>query len=181
MSFSALISIVAFLSKSELRKCLKITKNCYHEWGKSDDIYATEKTAFNANWGQFEYLFIPMRQCNTSATYQSLMNWVFYDYIDVFLCILGWSLDFSEDEESHVKHKMLFFHLWKNTSYVYDLRNAISWKIRSNFSYDCWKIWYTGWSEKGWNSTKLAETKELNRSAKFHETIKVLPLYYQRF
>ena len=51
---------------------------------RRDDI---EKNAFNTKYGQFEYLVMPMGLCNAPATFQSLMNRIFYDCIDVFLVV----------------------------------------------------------------------------------------------
>jgi len=64
-----------------------------------------EKTAFNTKYGQFEYLVMPMGLCNAPATFQSLMNRIFYDCIDVFMVVyMDDLLIFSKDEESHLKH-----------------------------------------------------------------------------
>ena len=49
---------------------------------KPEDI---EKTSFNTEYGQFEYLVMPMGLCNAPATFQSLINAIFYDCIDDFL------------------------------------------------------------------------------------------------
>ncbi len=46
-----------------------------------------------------------MGLCNAPATFQSLMNQIFYDCIDVFMVIYMDDLFiFSEDEKSHIKH-----------------------------------------------------------------------------
>jgi len=64
-----------------------------------------EKTAFNTKYGQFEYLVMPMRACNAPATFQSLMNDIFHDCIDDFLCVyIDDLLVFSKDEQSHMRH-----------------------------------------------------------------------------
>ena len=69
---------------------------------RRDDI---EKTAFITKYGQFEYLVMPMGLCNAPATFQSLMNRIFYDCIDVFLVVyMDDVLIFSKDEESYLKH-----------------------------------------------------------------------------
>ena len=46
-----------------------------------------EKTAFNTKYGQFEYLVMPMGLCNAPATFQTLMNTIFYDCIDEFIVV----------------------------------------------------------------------------------------------
>ena len=69
---------------------------------KPEDI---EKTAFNTKYGQFEYLVMPMGLCNAPATFQSLMNQIFYDCIDVFLAVyMDDLLIFSKDHDSHLEH-----------------------------------------------------------------------------
>ena len=69
---------------------------------KPEDI---EKTAFNTKYGQFEYLVMPMGLCNAPATFQTLMNQLFYDCIDDFLVVYMDDLViFRKDEANHVKH-----------------------------------------------------------------------------
>ena len=69
---------------------------------RAEDI---EKTAFNTKYGQFEYLVMPMGVCNSPATFQSLMNEIFHDFIDAFLCVyIDDLLVFSKNEESHYRH-----------------------------------------------------------------------------
>ena len=46
-----------------------------------------EKTAFNTKYGQFEYLVMLMGLFNSPATFQSLMNRIFYDGVDVFMVV----------------------------------------------------------------------------------------------
>lgn len=59
-----------------------------------------DKTAFNKKYGQYEYLVMPIRLCNAPATFQSLMNRIFYDCIDMFLVV---SMD-DLLEVSHIQH-----------------------------------------------------------------------------
>ena len=67
-----------------------------------------EKTAFNTKYGQFEYLVLPMGLCNAPATFQSLMNCIIYDCIDVFLVVyMDDLLIFSRNEEEHLKHLVI--------------------------------------------------------------------------
>lgn len=64
-----------------------------------------EKTAFNTKYGQFEYLVMPMGLCNAPATFQTLMNNIFYDCIDDFLVLyMDDLLIFSKNEEDHMMH-----------------------------------------------------------------------------
>ena len=68
-----------------------------------------EETASNKNCSQFQYLPMPMGLCNTSATFQYLMNRIFYDCVDVFIGVyMNDLLVFSKDEEIHIKHLKIF-------------------------------------------------------------------------
>ena len=46
-----------------------------------------EKTAFKTKYGHLEYLVLPMGLCNAPATFQTLMNMIFQDCIDVYLVV----------------------------------------------------------------------------------------------
>lgn len=64
-----------------------------------------EKTAFNTKYGQFEYLVMPMGLCNAPATFQTLMNQIFSEYIDDFIVVyMDDLLVFSQSREEHLKH-----------------------------------------------------------------------------
>ena len=69
---------------------------------KPEDI---EKTAVNTKYGQFEYLVMPMGLCNAPSTFQSLMNTIFYDCIDVLMVVyMDEVLVFRKDMKSHLQH-----------------------------------------------------------------------------
>ena len=84
---------------------------------KPEDI---EKTAFNTKYGQFEYLVMPMGLCNAPATFQTLMNQIFYDCIDVFLVVyMDDLLVFSKTEEEHFRNlETVLERLKRNELYV---------------------------------------------------------------
>lgn len=64
-----------------------------------------EKTAITTRYGLFEFLVMPMGLCNAPSTFQSLMNSVFYDYLDEFVVVyIDDLLVFSKDEKEHIKH-----------------------------------------------------------------------------
>lgn len=64
-----------------------------------------EKTAFKTKYGQFEYLVLPMGLCNAPATFQTLMNTIFQDCIDVYLVVyMDDLLVFSKTEDDHMRH-----------------------------------------------------------------------------
>ena len=69
---------------------------------KDSDI---EKTAFNTKYGKFEYLVLPMGLCNAPATFQTLMNKIFADVMDIFIVVyMDDLLVFSRTKEEHFKH-----------------------------------------------------------------------------
>ena len=79
-----------------------------------------EKTAFNTNYGQFEYMVMPMGLCNAPASFQSLMNGVLHDYIDRFLVVyIDDILIYSRTREEHLQHiRCVLERLRKHKSYV---------------------------------------------------------------
>lgn len=79
-----------------------------------------EKTAFNTKYGQFEYLVMPMGLCNAPATFQTLMNRIFYDCIDVFMVVyMEDLLVFSKTGKEHLQHlEIVLSRLQKEELYV---------------------------------------------------------------
>ena len=64
-----------------------------------------KKTAFNTKYGQFEYLVMPMGLCNAPSTFQSLMNTIFYNCIDVFMVVYMYDVFvFRKDMKSYLQH-----------------------------------------------------------------------------
>lgn len=63
------------------------------------------KTAFRTKFGLFEYLVMPFGLTNAPAVFQTMMNTIFSDFMDVFMVVyLDDILVFSPDPEQHVKH-----------------------------------------------------------------------------
>ena len=78
------------------------------------------RTAFNTKYGQFEYLVMPMGLCNAPATFQTLMNQLFYDCIDDFLVVyMDDLLIFSKDEASHLKYLETVGRVEENRIFVF--------------------------------------------------------------
>lgn len=78
-------------------------KTCFHQIrDQPEDI---EKTYFNTKYGHFEYFIMPMGLCNAPATFQTIMNEMFYDCIDVFVVVyMEDLLVYIKKEREHLKH-----------------------------------------------------------------------------
>ena len=69
---------------------------------KEDDV---QKTAFRTRYGHFEYLVLPFGLTNAPATFMTLMNNVFHEYLDKFVIIyLDDILIYSKLKEEHLQH-----------------------------------------------------------------------------
>jgi len=67
-----------------------------------------KKTAFNTHFGHFEYKVMCFGLSNAPATFQSLMNDIFKDYLNKFVVIyLDDILIFSDTPEQHLQHLKL--------------------------------------------------------------------------
>lgn len=87
-------------------------ESCNQIQVKSEEI---EKTDFNTDYGQFEFLVMPTGLCNTPRTFQALMNSVLYDFMDENLVVYpGDLLSYSEnwiDDILPVYHRSNFHKL----------------------------------------------------------------------
>lgn len=69
---------------------------------RPDDM---RKTAFNTHFGHFEYKVMCFGLANAPATFQSLMNNIFKDYLGKFVVVyLDDILIFSDTPEEHMRH-----------------------------------------------------------------------------
>ncbi|MBW0578868.1 hypothetical protein O181_118583 [Austropuccinia psidii MF-1] len=62
-------------------------------------------TCFRTKYGSYEYLVMPFGLTNAPASFQNLVNDIFYDLLDVYVVVyLDDIMVFSKSEEEHVTH-----------------------------------------------------------------------------
>ena len=99
-----------------------------------------EKTAFNTKYGQFEYPVMPIGLCNAPATFQTLMNQIFYDCIDVFMVVyMDDLLIFSKDEKSHLEHLEIVLSRFREHELYVSPQKFEFIKTEMEFLGHCWR------------------------------------------
>ncbi|MBW0469048.1 hypothetical protein O181_008763 [Austropuccinia psidii MF-1] len=62
-------------------------------------------TCFGTKYGSYEYLVMPFGLTNAPASFQNLVNDIFYDLLDIYVVVyLDETMLFSKFEEEHVTH-----------------------------------------------------------------------------
>lgn len=87
----------------------------YHQLRVSEEDI--EKTAFKSRYGQFEYTVMPFGLTNAPASFQKLMNELFFEYLDNFVIIyLDDILVYSSTKEEHKKHLEIVMEILKKNN-----------------------------------------------------------------
>ncbi len=69
------------------------------------------KTAFHTNEGLFEYLVMPFGLTNAPTAFQSFIQWVLQEYLDIICVVyLDDILIFSQTQEAHDSHVLQILH-----------------------------------------------------------------------
>ncbi|MBW0548770.1 hypothetical protein O181_088485 [Austropuccinia psidii MF-1] len=84
------------LSKIDLRGAYKLLRI------KEGDEHLT---CFGTKYGSYEYLFMPFGLTNAPASFQNLVNAIFYDLLDIYVLVYLYDIMvFSKSEGEHVTH-----------------------------------------------------------------------------
>ena len=87
-----------------------------------------KKTACRTRYGSFEFLVMPFGLCNAPATFTTLMNHIFHEYLDDFVIIyIDDILVYSKTAEEHAEQKL------RRTSYTQRETSAIGASCESSF------------------------------------------------
>ena len=75
----------------------------FHQIGIHDEDI--EKTAFNMEFGAFEWVVMPFGLCNAPSTFQRVVNDILRDHSGIFVWVyIDDILVFSKDAEEHQRH-----------------------------------------------------------------------------
>lgn len=99
-----------------------------------------EKAAFKTKYRKFQYLVLQMGLCNSPATFKTLINIIFQDFIDVFLVVyMDYLLLFSKIEEEHLRHLETILS-WLKAEQLYVARKKCSFMLEETefFLFDRW-------------------------------------------
>jgi hypothetical protein len=84
---------------------------------KEEDIL---KTAFNTQYGHYEFVVLPFRVTNAPTVFMDMMHQIFKPYLDKFLKVfINELLIYSKSPEDHVTHlKMVLEKLREHMLYA---------------------------------------------------------------
>ena len=93
-----------------------------------------EKTAYQTRYGSFELLVMPFGLCNAPATFTTLINNIFHEYLDDFMIIyIDDILVYSKTAEEHAEHLEKVFQKLRSNK-LYAKGDKCNWgKLRIKF------------------------------------------------
>ena len=137
------------------------------------------KTAFNTRYGHYEYTVVPFGLTNAPAAFMTIMNDVFQDYVDKFVCCyLDDILIYSESWEQHMKHIELVLQRLRQVKLYAKLSKCV---------FGTQEVEYLGFILKAGklamnrNKTNAIEVWETPTSKKELQSFLGLVNYYRRF
>ncbi|MCO5598204.1 hypothetical protein L7F22_052296 [Adiantum nelumboides] len=90
------------LHSSKVFTKIDLRSGYYRKWIKEDDI---PKTAFNTQYGHFEFIVMSFGLSNVPATFNRLMQDIFRPYLDDFILVFFYDiLVYSKNETDHEDH-----------------------------------------------------------------------------
>ncbi len=154
-----------FFSKIDLR-------SGYHQIRLSGD--AISLTGFRTKYGLFEFTFLPFRLTNAPATFMSLMNDIFHEYLDVFVLVqLDDILVYSKTLTEHATHLSKVFAILRKTCCTQNSQNVYLLKTLLNTLDITLHQGVLPWKKKRWN--------QFPTSKRDVESFLGLVNYYRRF
>ena len=85
------------------------------------------KTAFRTRYGHYEFIVMPFGLTNVPATFMSLMNKIFYMYLNrFFIVFIDDILIYSKTREQHTKHLRIMLQILRKNSFTQNLVNVNS-------------------------------------------------------
>ena len=95
-------SILSTLGESTIFSKIDLVSGFHQIRIHEDDV---ETTAFDIQFGAFEWVVMPFGLCNAPSTFQHVVNDVLRDYLDYLcLCVHRGHPDFSKNQEKHQRH-----------------------------------------------------------------------------
>ena len=95
-------SILSTLGRSTVFTKIELVSGFHQIRIQDEDI---EKTAFNTQFGAFEWVVMPFGLCNAPSTFQRVVNDVLRDHFGIFVWVyIDDILVFSKDADEHQRH-----------------------------------------------------------------------------
>ena len=155
---------------------MDLSQGFHHIRIKEEDI---PKTAFNTRYGQYEWTVMPFGLSNAPSTMQRMVNKIFRDCTDKFMCVyIDDIMVYSRNEEEHLRH--LEFVLARMEEYHLKVRFSKCYFARSELDFLGYKI-----SAEGLRPTdeKVKKVREWPPPKKLNELRQFLGFvnFYRKF